>query len=186
MSELEVTPEIFTADYVGSPGERAFYVQVRGSFGTHSYEIEKQQVRALADKLRELLVTVDSGDTVLEAEAARDPALALESPVEPDWRVGTIGLAYDEDTDTIMVLLQPPDVEDPSLDEPATPLEQEPVGSEETELHRLHLRRDQVRAFVLHATSIVSEGRPTCQLCGLPMDPGGHVCPANNGHRKPT
>ncbi|MDQ4125869.1 MAG: hypothetical protein M3134_09745 [Actinomycetota bacterium] len=20
-------------------------------------------------------------------------------------------------------------------------------------------------------------------MCGLPMDPGGHVCPASNGHR---
>jgi uncharacterized repeat protein (TIGR03847 family) len=167
----EFIPEIFTADFVGRPGQRSFYVQVRGSFGTHSYEIEKQQVGALAEKLREVLVMVDQSDTVLEAEPARDPALALDSPVEPDYRVGTMGLAYDEDSDTIVVILQPVSEEE---DERVEELE---TGD------RLLLRRDQVRAFILHATSIVAEGRPTCRLCGLPMDPEGHQCPASNGHR---
>jgi uncharacterized repeat protein (TIGR03847 family) len=167
----EFTPEIFTADFIGNPGQRAFYVQVRGSFGTHSYEIEKQQVGALAEKLREVLVMVDQGDTVLEAEPARDPALALDSPVEPEYRVGTMGLAYDEESDIIVVILQPVSEEE---DEPVVELE---TGD------RLLLRRDQVRAFILHAASIVAEGRPTCRLCGLPMDPEGHQCPASNGHR---
>ena len=31
--------------------------------------------------------------------------------------------------------------------------------------------------------TVVNEGRPLCQLCGLPMDPDGHKCPASNGHR---
>jgi uncharacterized repeat protein (TIGR03847 family) len=176
MSELELTPDIFTTDYVGQPGDRAFYVQARGSFGVHAYEIEKQQVGALADKLRELLVMVDASDTVLKADPARDPALALETPVEVDWRVGTIGLAYEESSDTVVVLLQP-------IESEASSLEDSLEETTETEGHRLLLRRDQVRAFVLHATTIVSEGRPTCQLCGLPIDPEGHQCPANNGHR---
>jgi uncharacterized repeat protein (TIGR03847 family) len=177
MSELELTPDIFTTDYVGQPGDRAFYLQARGSFGVHAYEIEKQQVGALADKLRELLVMVDASDPVLKADPARDPALVLETPVEPDWRVGTIGLAYEESSDTVVVLLQPLESEESSLEET---LEE---TTESGEGHRLLLRRDQVRAFVLHATTIVSEGRPTCQLCGLPIHPEGHQCPANNGHR---
>jgi uncharacterized repeat protein (TIGR03847 family) len=49
---------------------------------------------------------------------------------------------------------------------------------------RFVLRRDQVRTFILHALAVVAEGRPICQLCGLPMDPGGHNCPASNGHRR--
>ncbi|MGH2751780.1 MAG: DUF3090 family protein [Actinomycetota bacterium] len=173
MSEL--IPEIFTADYVGRPGRRAFYVQVRGSFGTHSYEIEKQQVGALAEKLREVLMMVDHEDTVLQAQPARDPALALESPVEPDYRVGTIGLAYDEVSDSVLVIFQPTD--------PEGSTEERLEESESDVGDRLLLRRDQVRAFILHAASIVAEGRPTCRLCGLPMDPEGHLCPAGNGHR---
>ncbi|HEX9527258.1 MAG TPA: DUF3090 family protein, partial [Streptosporangiaceae bacterium] len=30
---------------------------------------------------------------------------------------------------------------------------------------------------------IVSQGRPPCPLCGLPLDTGGHICPRQNGHR---
>jgi len=170
MSEL--TPEIFTADYVGQPGERSFYVQARDSSATHSYEIEKQQIVALADKLREVLVLVDPEDTVLATEPARDPALALASPIEPDFRIGTIGLAYDESSDMVLVILQPVDAE-----------ETDEIIVESDEGDRVLLRRDQVRAFILHATSIAAEGRPICQLCGLPIDPEGHRCPASNGQR---
>jgi uncharacterized repeat protein (TIGR03847 family) len=170
MNEPEMTPDIFTADYVGRPGQRSFYLQARGAFGTRSFEVEKAQVAALADKLREILVTVDPEDTVMRAEAGRDPALQLESPVESDYRVGTLGLAYEDVTDRIVVLMQPVGAEDE-----VTPIER--GGGQ-----RLNLRRDQVRAFVLHASAIVSEGRPICQLCGLPKDPDGHLCPASNGH----
>jgi uncharacterized repeat protein (TIGR03847 family) len=51
---------------------------------------------------------------------------------------------------------------------------------------RFLLTRAQVRAFVLHALAIVEEGRPLCQLCGLPMDADGHLCPASNGHHPVT
>jgi uncharacterized repeat protein (TIGR03847 family) len=176
MNSDRLSPEVFTADYVGEPGRRSFYVQARGDFGTRSYEIEKQQVQALAEKLRELLVMIDPEDTINRTEPSRDPALRLDAPVNPDWRVGTIGLAYEESADLIVVLFQPV----------------EEVPAEEAQVedafdsgagHRVMLRRDQVRSFVLHASAIVSEGRPLCQLCGLPKDPAGHKCPASNGHR---
>jgi uncharacterized repeat protein (TIGR03847 family) len=173
MSQMEVTPEVFTADYVGEPGKRAFYLQARGDAGVMTCALEKQQVAALADKLRELLLIVDGTDTVKAAAPARDPALALE-PAEPLWRVGAMGLAYEEGADRVIVLAQP-----------VSPEEEEPKELEEDdEGIRFLLRRDQARSFVLHAVAIVDEGRPTCQLCGLPIDPEGHNCPASNGHRQ--
>ena len=172
MSQSELTPEIFTTGYVGRPGERAFYLQVRGPFGAYSYPIEKQQVAVLAEKLRELLLLIDADDTVGSAVAERDPALDLEAPIEPDWRIGTIGLAYEEEADRVVVLVQS-----------ATGAEEE-HEEDAGVTHRFLLRRDQVRAFVLDADAVVGEGRPICQLCGLPMDPEGHQCPASNGHRQ--
>ncbi len=169
-----MSPEVFTTDYVGRPGERAFYLQARGAQGALSFSLEKQQVAVLAEKLRELLLLVDTEDTIKGATPARDPALKLETPVEPEWRVGAMGLAYEEDSDQIVLLAQPAELGE----EPAPEVEQD----EESGV-RFVLRRDQVRAFVLHATAIVAEGRPTCQLCGLPIDPDGHNCPASNGHR---
>jgi uncharacterized repeat protein (TIGR03847 family) len=173
MNERMLNPQIFTADYVGEPGERTFFVQVRGDEGKFSYLVEKQQVAVLAEKLRELLMAIDQNDTVRSTPPARDPALALEEPVEPEWRVGTIGLAYEEDSDQVLVFVQP--VDDAEDDADAEDDEEFSVS--------FNLRRDQVRSFVLHTIAVVAEGRPVCQLCGLPMDPAGHDCPASNGHR---
>jgi uncharacterized repeat protein (TIGR03847 family) len=171
MSQIELIPEVFTADYVGEPGERAFYLQSRTQQSVLTCAIEKQQVAALAERMRELLLLVDREDTVGATPPARDPALALQ-PLDPEWRVGTMGLAYEETSDQVVVLAQQAGAEE----EPGEIVEDEGV--------RFMLRRDQARAFVLHAVAIVDEGRPTCQLCGLPMDPAGHDCPASNGHRK--
>jgi uncharacterized repeat protein (TIGR03847 family) len=183
MSQIEITPEIFTADYVGRPGRRTFYLQARSAASTVSLLAEKQQLEALAEKLRELLVIVDGSDTITQSTAQRDPALAMV-PEEPQGRVGTIGLAYEEDNDRVLIVVQ-------SLQEEALQEEGElqegavPPGAGEDleEGFRFVLRRDQVRAFVLHSEAVVAEGRPLCRLCGLPMDPEGHACPASNGHR---
>ncbi len=167
---FDVTPDVFTADFTGRPGARTFYLQARGSSGVHSFLLEKQQVAILAEKLQELLLMIDADDTIKSAPPQRDPALRLEEPVEPEWRIGTIGLLYDEGRDFVVIALQE-------------------VGADEDEDesddsgYRFFLRRDQVRSMILHALAAVGEGRPLCQLCGLPMDPEGHVCPASNGHR---
>ncbi|MFN2489732.1 MAG: DUF3090 family protein [Actinomycetota bacterium] len=177
MSQLEVTPETFTADYVGEPGTRTFYVQSQGSGATLTYLIEKQQVAALAERLRDLLMMIDEQDTIRSAAPARDPALVIAPPLEPEWRVGTMGLAFEEEADRVVVLMQPAAEGD---EDEAEAIEDDDTGV------RFLLRRDQVRAFVLHVTAVVQEGRPICQLCGLPMDPSGHICPASNGHHLST
>jgi uncharacterized repeat protein (TIGR03847 family) len=166
---MDMTPTLLTADYVGEPGRRTFFLQAQTDAGTLSFLLEKQQVAVLAEKLRELLVAVDGSDTILTSVPERDPGLALHQPVEPEWRVGTMGLAYEQDADSVLLVLQPVQEEDEAV--------------EEEEGVRFNLRRDQVRTFVLHAQAIVDEGRPLCQLCGLPIDPSGHACPASNGHR---
>lgn len=171
---VEMTPEVFTADYVGEPGRRTFYLQARDATRTLTYLVEKQQVSLLADKFRELLMMIDEQDTIRNAPATRDPALALEGPLEPEARVGTIGLAYEEGEDRVVVVLQPVSEVPDELDD---------VEPDEDDTARFTLRRDQVRSFVLHAIAAAGEGRAICQLCGLPMDPAGHVCPASNGHR---
>lgn len=175
MSESVVTPEVFTADYMGEPGKRTFYLQSRSEQGTLTYLIEKQQVAVLAEKLRELMMLIDQSDPVLSTPPARDPALVITEPLEPEWRIGTIGLAYEEDSDQVVVLVRP--VEGDDLDD----LEDD--QDDDAFSVRFLLKRHQTRAFVLHALAIVAEGRPLCQLCGLPMDPSGHNCPASNGHR---
>lgn len=168
MSEIEQIPDVFTADYIGEPGARTFFLQSQAGGSPTSFLIEKQQVAVLAERLREVLLMIDENDTIKSAVTSRDPGLSPLEPVEPEWRVGNMGLAYDEEEDRVIVLLE------------------EAQGEDETDTDasaaRIMLRRDQARSFLLHALAIVDEGRPICQLCGLPMDPAGHQCPASNGH----
>lgn len=168
--DAPAAPDVFTTDYVGTPGRRTFFIQVQEGTATSSYLAEKTQIAVLAERLREMLVLIDQEDTIRSAVPARDPALSFDEPADPSWRVGTIGLGYEEGTDLFVIALEEvlEEGEDPEVTEhgSATYL----------------LRRDQVRAFVLHAVAVLGEGRETCHLCGLPMDPEGHQCPASNGH----
>ena len=175
MSDMEIVPETFTADYEGEPGTRTFYVQARTGPAARSFRVEKQQVSLLAEKLRELLLMIDPEDTIKSTTPERDPSLGLEPPAEPDMRIGTMGLAYDDENDRVVVFAQPAGEEAEDEEED---IELDPEGAGV----RFLLRRDQVRSFVLHALAVVDEGRPICPLCGLPMSPTGHQCPASNGH----
>jgi uncharacterized repeat protein (TIGR03847 family) len=171
MSDRELSPEVFTADYAGEPGQRQFFVQASGDFGTLTYMAEKTQVQVLAEKLRDLLLMVDRDDTIVSTSMQRDPAMGLQIPIEAAGAIGPIALAYEEEADNVVVIMQEADDED-----------EEPIVPEAIAGLRLRLRRDQVRAFVLHALAVVEEGRPICPLCNLPMNPEGHDCPAGNGH----
>ncbi|MDP9067503.1 MAG: DUF3090 family protein [Actinomycetota bacterium] len=174
---MEVRPEVFTADYTGRPGERTFFLQSRSETLTLTYQLEKGQVEVLAEKLKELLLLIDATDEIAAATPQRDPRYSLSAPIEPEWRVGTIGLTYEEDGESVVVALEP--VSAGGVDD-----DDEDEGPDVDDFAvRILLAREQARAFILHALAVVAEGRPLCQLCGLPMDPDGHRCPASNGHR---
>src|SRR5215813_2787601 len=98
-------PERFVAGTVGPPGERVFYLQARGGGRLVSVVLEKVQVALLAEKLDELLGEAHRRFGVALPEAAgpvpdNDP---LESPVDEEFRVGTLGLAFDVDTSTVVI-----------------------------------------------------------------------------------
>ena len=167
---MDISPDWFITDYTGEPGDRTFFIQAKEA-SARTFLAEKQQVELLAERLREMLLLLDSEDAISTATPARDPALTLEAPIEPEWRIGTIAIGYVEDSDHIVVSFAPPQ-------------EEPPEDPDDVEFDaRFFLSKNQVRAFVLHALAVIAEGRPLCQLCGLPMDPSGHNCPASNGHR---
>jgi uncharacterized repeat protein (TIGR03847 family) len=170
---MEITPEVFTADYEGEPGNRTFFIQSRSSGATLSFLVEKQQVAILAERLRELLLLVDTEDPIRNETPKRSDELSIVTPVEPEWRVGAMALTYDEAEDRMAVFLG-------RLGEGEG--EQPPEDLDDFDV-RFGISRDQARDFVIHAVAVVDEGRAVCQLCGLPMSPEGHECPAANGHQ---
>ncbi len=172
-------PQRFVTGTVGQPGERTFYLQATGSGRTVTVGLEKVQVALLADRLDELLAEVQRRlGVVLPEGADTDDLEPLETPIEEEFHVGAMGLAWDGDAQLVVVEAQA------SGDEPAdesTILEDVEEGPD---VLRVRITAEAARSFVDRARRVVSAGRPPCPLCGLPLDADGHVCPRLNGYRR--
>ena len=174
----------FTTGTVGVPGERAFFLQVRSPKGLSSMLLEKNQVQALAERLRILIRELRQGGLVSIDELTlahnRDVA-PLDFPIEEDFRVGIIGISWEEAIQRIVIDIQAESsegYEDLLDDEEADLLEDAP------ELVRLSIRIHQARTFIDRAESVVNAGRQLCPFCGLPINVEGHLCPRANGYRR--
>jgi len=172
-------PDRFVAGTVGQPGERTFYLQATGGGRMVSVALEKVQVQALAEKVDELLDEVrrrqGEGSAVPATVPRENEDVApLDTPIEEEFRVGTLALAWDDESSTVLIEAQS------SVPEG----EEEPTGGEFTgDMLRVRLTPAGARAFARRALRVVAAGRPPCPLCGNPLDPQGHICPRQNGHR---
>src|SRR3954451_19265688 len=173
-------PDRFVAGTVGQPGERTFYLQASGDGRLVSVALEKVQVQALAEKLDELLDEVrrrQGDESVVPPPASRDieDVAPLDAPIEEEFRVGTLALAWDGDTESVLIEAQSavPESE-----------EEAPDPAEFTgDMLRVRLPPFGARVCPRRAQRVVAAGRPPCPLCGNPLDPQGHICPRQNGHR---
>ncbi|MBI5879843.1 MAG: DUF3090 domain-containing protein [Chloroflexi bacterium] len=150
-------------DAIGEPGHRTFYLQGRQGRSTVTVIIEKLQAQALADGIDELLEKLGEPPNTSKAE------LSLDEPLEPLFRVAQIGLGHDERTDRLVIIAY----DSPDGDED---------DAEASGAVRFWMSRDQARALAAHARIVCAGGRPTCVLCGNPIDAEGHFCPKRNGH----
>jgi uncharacterized repeat protein (TIGR03847 family) len=162
-----------TAGAVGTPGRRTFFIQAQRGVLQVTLLCEKEQVAALAAALQQLLEQLDRRFPAAEPEE-KIPLwdLELKEPLQPEFRVGQMGLGYDRDADLIILIAQELLV-DPETDETT-------VGR----TARFFATRGQMRALSQYAANVVERGRPICPLCGQPMDPEEHFCPKRNGHAR--
>lgn len=191
-------PTHFTTGTVGTPGQRTFFLQADDGGEVVTFKVEKQQVAALAEYLAGVLADLPAVPEPVPA------APELIEPAEHEWTVGSIGIAVDEDSDRIILVVHEldPDSEDDEQegsDEVAdllaelTGLDVEDDEDDDVDdlddmfdedsdaaIARLRLTRAQVAAFVVRAGELMSAGRPLCPFCGLPSDPEGHFCPRAN------
>jgi uncharacterized repeat protein (TIGR03847 family) len=175
-----------TADAVGEPGMRTFYLQARAGDELVTVVVEKEQVVLLSQSVLELLAEVP-----LETGPLDVTELALEEPVDPLFHAGRLSIGYDPDGDRFLLEvteLDPNEGEDEDEDEAGGPplVDEDPLAlalGDEPETIRLWASREQMLALSRHGAEVAERGRPTCRFCGNPIDPEGHVCPATNGHR---
>ena len=160
-----------TANALGEPGNRTFYIQARKGATLVTLLCEKEQVRALGVALEQTLDELKQKHPKGANYMRQVMDMSLEEPVSPDFRVGTLGLGYDEPEDMIVLV--------------AREMQPDESETEDALTVRFFCTRAQVDTFSKHAQEVVSKGRPICALCGKPMDFEGNVigfCPRRNGH----
>lgn len=183
------SPDRFLAGTIGQPGEREFFVQVADGRRILSVACEKQQVAVLADRLGSLITEVakrfdvpagalgDSAPTP-RSDGLGGDALTLTTPVDAEFRVGTMGLAWDGEESQVIVELLALTEEEVGED---IVLEDREDGPDAL---RVFLSLAEARDFARRAELVVSAGRPPCPLCANPLDPEGHICPRLNGYHR--
>ena len=173
------SPERFLAGTIGHPGEREFFLQVVDGRRVLSVSCEKQQVAVVADRLGSLITEV-----ARRFGAQADPGIAgeidltLTTPVDAEFRVGTMGLAWDGEGSQVIVELLALSEEEVGED---IVLEDREDGPDAL---RVFLSLAAARDFAKHAEQVVAAGRPPCPLCSNPLDPDGHICPRLNGYHR--
>lgn len=177
-------PERFVVGTTGPPGARTFFLQARSGTALTSVALEKAQVAALAERVEELLDEVvrrSGGAAPVPAVTpadARDDA-PLDTPIEEEFRVGTMTLAWDGERQLVVIECFEVGDGDDAEEAAGTSGDDDPRS-----LLRVSLTGASARAFCSRALAVVAAGRPPCPFCGDPLDPAGHVCPRANGYRR--
>jgi uncharacterized repeat protein (TIGR03847 family) len=177
-------PDRFVAGTVGEPGARTFFLQARAGSRLTSVACEKEQVMALAERLDVMLDEVARRfDREPAPPVKLDDTDPLEQPIEEEFRAGTMTLAWEADTERVVI-----EVFAIVTGSEAELEESDPVtaalDTENGEVFIVRLSEEQARAFARRAVALVASGRPACPFCGRPIDPEGHICPRANGYRR--
>jgi uncharacterized repeat protein (TIGR03847 family) len=154
-----------TVGAVGPKGQRVFYMQARRGSRLITLLAEKEQVRALAEAIGRLLDSLaEKNPRLATSDDLLVTDMSLEEPLEPEFRVGQMGLGYDTERDLIVLLIQG-------------------IGDDENEqpTARFSATRPQMRALISHAPQVVAAGRANCGNIGSPIDPNGHFITQRKG-----
>ena len=168
-TDYEINPATFiTIGTIGPPGQRVFHLQAGDDTALVTLIIEKEQARALVKGAAHLLEELGRKFKLEPADAdATRMDMELHEPILPVFRVAQLGLGYDQDSDSVIVVAEELQLED-ALDEPASA--------------RFFVNRDQLLALIELTLAVIEQGRIICGNCGNPIDPDGHFCPKSNGH----
>jgi uncharacterized repeat protein (TIGR03847 family) len=175
--EIDLNPVThITTDAIGQPGQRVFYIQGRTADRVVTVIVEKVQIQTLAlgveDFLSEILQRYPDLPPV--DEIFDEGSMRIEPPVDPLFRVGELGLAYDADQDlAVLVVREIQTAESAEVEE----------SPEEANVVRFWCTRSQLYAMSRWGLDVSGRGRPICPYCGQPMEASGHFCPKRNGHK---
>lgn len=169
MKHSYTDPDRFVAGTVGPPGERAFFIQARSAHRLTSVALEKAQVQAIAARLEVMVSEIKKSDPLITVAKSIVDDAPLDSPIDAEFQVGAISLAWNEETQRICLELY-------EL--------QEDEAESDGEMLEVNITISLALSFVTRSKAVVNAGRLPCPLCAIPIDPRGHLCPRANGYRR--
>lgn len=169
MRHIFTNPDRCVAGTIGEPGERAFFIQARSNARVISVALEKAQVQAIGNRIELVIAEVRKSNPLLSVATLPTDDAPLETPVDEEFQVGAISLAWSELEQLITFELY--ELEDDQQDEEGQVLE-------------INFSVGMALAFAQRSKALVNAGRLPCPFCGIPIDPRGHLCPRANGYRR--
>lgn len=168
--ELDPVSHI-TADAIGKPGQRVFYIQAQQALETVTILVEKIQIQSLGIGIEQFLQEIrERYPELVDPSAAYDEEqMHIQPPVDPLFRAGEIGLAFDAERDQACLIIN-----EIIADE---------MEADDARVARFWMTRSQLLAMITWGLDVANHGRPICPQCGEPMEPEGHFCPKKNGHK---
>jgi len=165
-----------TADAIGKPGNRVFYIQGETITQKLTVIIEKIQLQSLAAAILKFLEEIHTNhpDLINPSGKVNEEIMHINPPVDPIFRVGEIGLSYDGASDLAIMVVNEIVMEANSSED----------SENRTNIIQFWCTREQLKSFSIWGLEIVQKGRAFCPLCSEPINPDGHFCPKKNGHNK--
>jgi uncharacterized repeat protein (TIGR03847 family) len=168
----------FTVGTVGMPGERTFYIQFRASNTLLSFSLEKSQVAVLSERLRHMVKEIKATNPLLARIEKSKDSLPLDTPIEDEFRVGSMAIFFDSDSEKIQLDLR-------ELNQNSDEEEDDDLFEDgDVEVVRLFITIGQALTFSARSELILGAGRAQCPFCGFPINPTGHICARANGYRR--
>ena len=156
----------------GEPGNRTFKLVANSGTASCSIWMEKEQLLQLGVYLRDMIGRLSQEDrdkgSDLREEAWSGGDLAV------DFKAGQMLLSYDQDSNAFYLQAYGQDAGEEEAPSSGNALEVESVG--------FWITIEQASVLGEESLRICAAGRPTCFLCGQPINPDGHACPRANGH----
>lgn len=161
---------LLVAQSFGEPGNRTFRLVASDGHQAIAVWLEKEQLKALADAIDELLMRMRGGADAPDPGHGIGEAPPLPPPTtipEPDHELNIeqLSLGFDRELDLFVVFAW----------------EAGESGEENATLVG-RVNREQLRTLSQSIGEIYVAGRPRCLLCGLPIEAGEHQCLRRNGH----
>ncbi len=147
---------------VGAPGKRTFFLAIGKKNDWVRIWVEKEHLQAFIQAVEQLFAILAEEKIDVSHAAEAPPSDEIPSGLpRAELDIVQMILGYDEEKATIEITVQRSGAQEPN------PL---------TVFCRATLA--QIKKFSHQAEKVCAAGRPLCPICGGPIDPTGHVCPA--------